>query len=842
MKMPASKLIHATVLCVLFFVSGCKLFPEAQDKNTVDEEVAIVTEERYEEPDPIAFKPYKLAAPIVWKQQHIKVRMAFDVAEQKALATCTLTLSPHHSSKKIRINAVGFYPQKEVQLLAKDSTLRIEKVKYDSLEFHITLNKACSPTDTIQLLFDYEVQPADLLSRELISRYDQQGLFFINPEGTEKDVPTQIWSQGETQYNSSWIPCMDYPNQKTSQEFYLTVDTPYVGLSNGRLVYMLLNEDGTRTFYWKQEKKHAPYLIMIAVGDFGIVEDETSSGLPLYYYVEPEYVPYAHLIFGKTPKMIEFFSKKFGYDYPWDKYAQVAVRDFVAGAMENTSATTITHRIQKDSIGHNDNNYEDYIAHELGHQWFGDLVTSESWANLTLNEAFATYSEYLWFEESLGKDKANEVLLEMKASYLRQARYAVHPLIHYSHNENDDMFDRHSYQKGALALHTLRLHLGDGFFFDGIKTYLHQNAYKAVDIDHLRHAFEEASGQDLRPFFDQWFLYANHPILNAKYEYVDSTQKITFRISQEQAENGYGLYDLNLPITIKTASGIVRDTFRSNLSDATMELELKEKPIYCYIDADQYPLAELNLVQDEKAWTQMLVSNQPKEQFNASLNLIEQWAMLSEPSKTSYLNYAYSLDRSNSFLDALTIGALRADSIDHDLKPFLKSPDYSILARALRDMSQRSMGNRQLYTDFLKMPSHYVKAASVSGLCNYYDKDIENQLLKESNTRSTYLQYMIAQCWAENGTEKVNSTFQDIVNSYSRTASSYGSYLGRQSTTFATQQLAFLRQLYVDEVISENQLRATYSAILSSSEQHQNVENQLYFSTLIDKEMGKIAE
>lgn len=834
-----------TLLLCTFLLSSCEIYERIKGKSGGEDngqEHAYESDSTYSVPSlpPIEAKTYKLAAPIVWKQQHMKLRLSFDLPARTAKGTSILTLSPHHKSRLVKIDAVGFQLKSDIKLLSDDSTLSIEKVSYDSTIFSIRLNKHCLPTDTLQFVFDYEVHPESLMGRGLTERYDQQGLYFINPDRKEENGPTQIWSQGETQYNSTWFPCLDHPNQKTSQEIYLTLDTPYVGLSNGRLVYMLLNGDGTRTFYWKQELKHAPYLAMIAVGDFAIVEDETSKGLPLYYYVEPEFLPYADLIFGKTPQMIEFFSKRFGYEYPWDKYAQVAVRNFVAGAMENTSATTITHRIQKDSIGHNDNNYEDYIAHELGHQWFGDLVTSESWANLTLNEAFATYSEYLWIEESKGRAKASEALMEMKMTYLREAEYTVHPLIHYAHGENDDMFNRHSYQKGALALHTLRLHLGDAFFFEGIKTYLHDNAFKAVDIDHMRHAFEKGSGLDLRPFFDQWFLQANHPSLKVDWGYTDSTKKLSLEVVQEQAENGYGVYNLNIPIAIVTSNGVLYDTLNNNSSREVLEFDLKAAPKYCFADLSNYPLAEVSLQQAEKAWLHMLGSNELKHQFYASENILKQWPYLSQEAQDQFLTYAYALDRGNALLDVQILNVLKVDSNTHDLLPFLKSQDYQVVAKALRIIAQRENGSRQLFLDFMKLPSHYVKAAAVQGLCSYYDNTIEMELLRQSDTRSTYLKYNIAECWSENGSEAVNQRFQNLVNSYDRASTSYGGYLGRQKVTFIKTQITFLSDLHSAELISTNQIKSAFGALLKSSENVHSVEDHLDVNTIVDQELSKL--
>jgi len=219
--------------------------------------------------------------------------------------------------------------------------------------------------------------------------------------------PTQLWTQGETEGSSVWFPTIDTPSERMSQEIFITTRKDFQTLSNGQLVYSNFNDDDTRTDYWKQDLEHPPYLTMMAVGDFKIGRDEwqDSKGriVPVDYYVEPDYANYVFQIFGDTPEMMTFYSELLNYDYPWDKYAQIIVRDYVSGAMENTTATIYGEYVNQTSRELIDDNNETTIAHELFHHWFGDLVTCESWSHLPLNESFATYGEYLWLEHKYGK-------------------------------------------------------------------------------------------------------------------------------------------------------------------------------------------------------------------------------------------------------------------------------------------------------------------------------------------------------------------------------------------------------------------------------------------------------
>ena len=263
---------------------------------------------------------------------------------------------------------------------------------------------------------------------------------------------------------------------------------------------------------WVLTEPHAPYLFMIAVGEFAVTRD-TAGGVPLSYYVEPSYEEHAEYIFGNSAEMLSFFSEILNYPYPWDKYAQMVVRECVSGAMENTTAVVFYDYVQREKGDIIDDNNEAIIAHELFHHWFGDFVTCESWANLVLNEGFATYGEYLWQEYKYGKSAAELTWLEEFQSYLNQARDTIHPLFYSNYLKDDDVFDQHSYNKGGLVLHMLRNYTGDDMFFKGLNNFLTKHAYQSVEIADLRLAFEEITGEDLIWFFDQWYFQAGHPIV-----------------------------------------------------------------------------------------------------------------------------------------------------------------------------------------------------------------------------------------------------------------------------------------------------------------------------------------
>ncbi len=460
---------------------------------------------------------------------HTKLDLSFDWEKEEVVGKADLTLTPYfYPTSIVELDAKGF-TFNSIQL-ADGTTLRYE---YDGRKVVIQLPGTYTKKDTIRLAIDYIAQPRPDGGSDAIT--SDKGLFFINPRGEEGDKPQQIWTQGETENNSRWFPTVDKPNERCTQEMYLTVEDRFLTLSNGLLLSSTKNDNGTRTDYWKMDQPHAPYLFMIAIGEFAKVEDTPYNEKPVNYYVEPEFEAHAKAIYPHTPEMLGFFSEVTGTEYPWSKYSQVIVRDFVSGAMENTTGV-----IFGDFIQHTERELidelinEKIVAHEMFHHWFGDFVTCESWANLTLNEGFANYSEYLWLEHKYGRDEADQHLLEEWEGYLSSAREGIHPLIHYGYADKENMFDAHSYNKGGAVLHMLRKTIGDEAFFAGLQRYLQDNAYSAVEVDELRMAFEDVTGEDLHWFFDQWYMNEGQPTLNIDYGYDVDTKEAVVTVKQTQ--------------------------------------------------------------------------------------------------------------------------------------------------------------------------------------------------------------------------------------------------------------------------------------------------------------------
>jgi aminopeptidase N len=455
---------------------------------------------------------------------HIKLDVQFDYKKCYLYGKEWVTLHPHfYETDRLKLDAKGM-DIKKVTLAAKPLSF-----VYDGLHLVIMLDRVYRRSEDYTIYIEYTSKPNELKER----KKNEKGLYFINPDSSEKGKPVQIWTEGEPESASVWFPTLDRPDQKATQEMVMTVPSKYVTLSNGRLVGQKDNKDGTRTDTWRMDRPHSSYLFMMAVGDFRIFKDNW-HGKEVSYYLEPAYAPYAKENFGETPEAIDFFSKILGVDFPWNKYAQIVVRDYVSGAMENTTACVLggqsTRRELKDSY------YSTGIEHELFHQWFGDYVTAESWSNLTLNESMADLGEILWLEHKYGQDAADEHVYQGMQGYFNNDGNATKKLVEYDFEEPKDVFNGVTYQKGGRILNMLRHYLGDEAFYMGLHLYLTDNAYKSAEVAQLRMAMEKASGRDLRWWFDQWYNRAGHPLLQTEWHW-DSLGRVE-RIVVKQLQEG----------------------------------------------------------------------------------------------------------------------------------------------------------------------------------------------------------------------------------------------------------------------------------------------------------------
>ena len=630
---------------------------------------------------------------------HTKLKVDFNFEKSQLNGEAWVTLTPHfYAVNKVILDAKSFNIH-EVKVTDKKAGYN-----YSEDELTIELDKTYKKGEEYTVYIKYTAKPEEVTQKGSENIKDAKGLYFIDPKEEDPDKPTQIWTQGETESNSCWFPTIDSPNQKTTQEIYMTVPDKYVTLSNGTLKSQTKNANGTRTDYWKMDQKHAPYLVFMGVGEFSVVKDSW-NGLEVNYYVEPEYAPEAKAIFGNTPEMITFYSNLTGIPYPWDKYSQIVVRDYVSGAMENTTAVVHAEDAQQKKGQLIDNNeWEGTIAHELFHHWFGDLVTSESWANLTVNESFATYSVYLWFAHKYGKDKADANMYSDVQTYLT-SQSEDKDLVRFYYLDKEDMFDTVSYHKGNAILHMLRDVIGDEAFFQGMNTFLSEHKYGTAEAQDLRLAFEKVSGKDLNWFFNQWYYGNGHIKMNVTYDYNTINKTVTVNINQKG-----NTFKFPLSIDIYEETGKTSHNVWVNNAQNSFTFSFNKLPKFINIDAKHVLLAE---IADKKTLEEYIF------QFNNAPHYLDRRLALEEIAK----------DQSNKEAFTTLIKALN-------------DPYYEIRVLALESIDLFQKYNKKEAIDkVVKLaqsdPKTLVQAAAISVLGKLVDP-IYKPLFEKGMTSESY--------------------------------------------------------------------------------------------------------
>ena len=410
----------------------------------------------------------------------------------------------------------------------------------------ITLDRAYSPGDTLELAIEYSGAP-------------EHGLHFVMPDPAYPEKTLAIWTQGEAEDTHHWLPCYDYPNDRATSEMIVTVEKPLFVLSNGVLVETRPKDDKSATYHWKMDVPHVSYLISLAVADYSIYHDKVGD-LPVDYYVAKRVnEATARRFLGKTPRMIVFFNEKTGRDYPYVKYAQSVMPEF-GGGMENISATTMTDAALKDEIEALEGDSDGLVAHELAHQWFGDLLTCKDWSHLWLNEGFASYFDPLFTEHDRGEDAFRIEMNNVLRSYLDSDKGYRRPIVETRYESSNDMFDGVTYAKGSCVLHTLRGLLGDEAWWKGIRRYVSAHQLQVVETDDFRKAMEAASGKDLKWFFDQWVYKAGHPELKIRWHYEDADKTVRVHVQQTQkVDDQTPLFRLPTTLAITESVGNTRE-------------------------------------------------------------------------------------------------------------------------------------------------------------------------------------------------------------------------------------------------------------------------------------------
>jgi aminopeptidase N len=461
--------------------------------------------------------------------QNIKLELRFDWEHEQALGTEIITFAPLLKDLgRVELDAANmtFNSVK----LASGAPLKFE-TDGPHEKLRITLDRAYQPNETLTVAIDYHTNGVS--TARGIGGFGR-GLTFIKPTTEDPKRPRQIWSQGETEYNHYWFACYDHPNDFTTTEVIATVEKPMIVISNGKLLSTKDNKDNTRTFDWKIDQPHATYLTSIVVGDYAAVAGNY-AGIPVISYVYPNELAEGKATTSRLPDMVKFFSEKTGVKYPYAKYSQTMTRDF-GGGMENISATTQTDNMIHDARTEIDQTSDSLESHELAHQWFGDYVTCRSWADVWLNESFATYFQAMWDEHSLGHDDFlyRDVRANQETYYRDWARGARRPVVTENYLNADAIFDNYAYPRGGAVLHMLRQTLGEENWWRAINHYLTKYAHQPVSTEQFRIAIEEATGQSMDWFFDEWVYKMGHPIFRVTQAYDPAARTLTLTVKQEQ--------------------------------------------------------------------------------------------------------------------------------------------------------------------------------------------------------------------------------------------------------------------------------------------------------------------
>jgi aminopeptidase N len=511
--------------------------------------------------------------------RHISLNLHFDWEKEQAIGTATITFAPLVPNLR------------EVEFDAANMTFNSVKLAGGTpLQYEVN-----APVEKLRVKLDHPYQPADVLTVTIdyhtngyakgsgLQGYGK-GLTYIKPSADNPKRPRQIWSQGETEYNHYWFPCYDHPNDFTTSELIATVEKPLFVISNGKLVETKENPDNTRTFRWKIDAPHATYLTSIVVGEYTPIE-QSYAGIPVISYVYPSEAQEGKVTVARMAQMVQFFSEKTGVKYPYEKYSQTMAEDF-PGGMENISATTQTDNMIHDARTELDQTSDSLQSHELAHQWFGDYVTTRTWAHIWLNESFATYFQAMWDEQSLGHD--DFLYLDVKNNqdqyYGTWADGQRRPIVTKNYDDKDQLFDTYAYPRGGAVLHMLRKTLGEENWWRAINHYLTKYAHQPVETEQFRIAIEEATGQSMDWFFDEWLYKMGHPVFRVTKSYDANAKTLTLTVRQEQKPDESsqypqaGLFQMPVEVEIGTAEATRVER---------VQLEAKEEQTFTFPVASQ---------------------------------------------------------------------------------------------------------------------------------------------------------------------------------------------------------------------------------------------------------------
>jgi len=524
-------------------------------------------------PFPFASSPRNYERSRPFAVDKLSLVLALDVAKKSVRGTATLdVVRKDPNAEAIALDAIAF----QIESVRVDG--KSAPYEYDGNTLTVQVGKK-GKSKTVSV--SYEATP-------------RRGLYFLEPDEHYPNRPNQVWSQCQEEDARHFIPCHDKPHVKMRTELNVLVPKGWYALSNGELVSRKDEKNGSR-FHWKFDEPHPSYLMTLAAGEFSELRDKAGS-VPLSYLVPKGREADAKRTFARTKEMIRHFGDVLGVPYPWSRYAQIVVSDFIFGGMENTTATTLYEHVILDARAEIDVTSDDLIAHELAHQWFGDYVTCRDWSEGWLNEGFATYFEHVWREHHLGKDEYEYGIKVDLDSYLGEAhgRYR-RPIVCVDYDSALDLFDRHLYEKGGLVLHTLRQELGTDLFFKGVNLYLKRHAKSIVETRDLLRAFEEVSGRSLAKTFDQGVFRAGHPELDVNISFGDGVLSVQAKQTHGTGDNVPAVFELPLVLDIAEKRGVRRVVLDVTQKTETFTVPCAERPKFVVVDPEMRILGSVSV-------------------------------------------------------------------------------------------------------------------------------------------------------------------------------------------------------------------------------------------------------
>jgi aminopeptidase N len=521
--------------------------------------------------------------------QHVRLEFELDLAARQLVGRASLTLRCRRDDvRRIELDAVDM-DITEVKIDGARSTNH----HHDGKRLAIDLGQAHGRDTTLVVAVAYQCSP-------------RRGLYFIGPDEHQPNRPLQCWTQGQDEDARHFWPGLDMPAEKATSEVICTAPAGLFVLSNGERRERKDLPDGRTRWHYVLDTPHPAYLVTLVCGPFVEVADRApETGVSVFYYVVPGHEAHARRSFGRTPEMIDFFSKRIGVAYPHRQYSQIAVADFIFGGMENTTATTLTDQVLLDERAAVDHDVESLVAHELAHQWWGDLLTCREWPEAWLNEGFATYFEYVWREFAHGRDEADNAQLADTEAYLGEAGKYQRPIVCRQYDEPIELFDAHLYDKGGRVLHMLRHQLGDDLFWAALKRYAERHAHGSVETRDLVRAIEDVSGHNLDAFFDQWVRSPGHPELEAAWRWDDERGIGSLKLEQKQ--EGDRAFQFDLRVEFELADGGFRsDRFSVRERSHTFEIALPARPKQVVFDPGDVIVKTLKFDKPRPLWTRQL--------------------------------------------------------------------------------------------------------------------------------------------------------------------------------------------------------------------------------------------